>query len=471
MARFKRVLLSMALMLGLVGVVGHASPAAAAEGDILDQLDAVPGLTVISEGSVPAPYRFFILSLTQAVDHRHPSAGTFQQRFTLLHRSADRPMVLHTTGYNVPEFAFRSEPTVLVDGNQISVEQRFFTPSRPEPADWSDLNIWQAATDHHVIVQALKPVYAGKWISTGASKGGMTSVYHRRFYPKDVDGTVAYVAPQDVNNNEDSAYDKFFIKVGTDPACRKALDNVQIEALHRRAEMVAKYSAWAAENQRTFTTVHNADRAFEFMVNGTTWAFWQYHTQAECADVPATTASTDEILAWMDNIYGLDSNTDQGIESFTPYYFQAASQLGYPYPSQPHLKGLQHYRGQDVATSYIPASLHPRFEPLAMLDIDLWVKLLGKQLLFVYGSDDPWGAEPFRLGIGTKDSLSYVAQGANHGANISRLNPTEAATATAAVQRWAGVTAALRAGAGSVTMTHIAGLDDHNLALDRHFNR
>ncbi len=148
-ARFKRVLLSMALMLGLVGVVGQASPAAAAEGDILDQLNSVPGLTVISEGSVPAPYRFFVLSITQAVDHRHPSAGTFQQRFTLLHRGTDRPMVLHTTGYNVPEFAFRSEPTVLVDGNQISVEQRFFTPSRPEPADWSDLNIWQAATDHH----------------------------------------------------------------------------------------------------------------------------------------------------------------------------------------------------------------------------------------------------------------------------------------------------------------------------------
>jgi hypothetical protein len=462
----KRLFLSLTLLVGSIFLVA-APVRAATEPDIVDQLKAIPGLTVISEGAVPAPYRFFMLSITQAVDHRHPSAGTFQQRFTLLHRGTDRPMVLHTTGYNVPEFAFRSEPTVLVDGNQISVEQRFFSPSRPEPANWSDLNIWQAATDHHVIVQALKTIYHGKWISTGASKGGMTSIYHRRFYPNDVNGTIAYVAPQDVNNNEDSAYDKFFTKVGDDPACRAALDSVQIEALHRRAELVGKYAAWATENQRTFTIVHNVDRAFEFMVNGTTWAFWQYHTRAECADVPATTASSDDIMAWMDAIYGLDSNTDQGIEGFIPYYFQAAYQLGYPFVTLPHLKGLQHYRGQDVAQSYIPADLHPRFQPLAMLDIDLWVKLAGRQLLFVYGSDDPWGAEPFRLGIGTKDSLWYVAQGANHGANIARLNPTEKATATAVVQRWAGVTppsAALRSSA-------VAGLDDHNLALDRRFNR
>src|SRR5689334_3507071 len=183
MIRLRRALLSVALMLGLVGAVGVAGPAAAAETDIKARLEAVPGLTVLSEQPVAAPYRFFILSITQPADHLRPSAGTFQQRFTLLHRGTDRPMVLHTTGYNVPEYAFRSEPTRLIDGNQISVEQRFFTPSRPDPADWSKLTIWQAATDHHRIVAALKRIYPQRWISTGASKGGMTSIYHRRFYP------------------------------------------------------------------------------------------------------------------------------------------------------------------------------------------------------------------------------------------------------------------------------------------------
>jgi hypothetical protein len=460
-----------ALMLGLVGAVGVAGPAAAAETDIKDRLEALPGVTVLEEQPVVAPYRFFILSITQPVDHLNPRAGTFQQRFTLLHRGTDRPMVLHTTGYNVPEFAFRSEPTRLIDGNQISVEQRFFTPSRPDPANWEkQLTIWQAATDHHVIVQTLRRIYSKQWISTGASKGGMTSVYHRRFYPDDVNGTVAYVAPQDVINSEDSAYDRFFTKVGT-AQCRAALDGIQVEALKRRAEFDARYQAWATENQRTFTIVGTVDRAFEFMVNGTTWAFWQYSDESECVNVPPVSASSDDIWAWLDAVYGLDSNTDQGIEGFIPYYFQASYQLGYPEISLPHLARLQKYRGQDRAQSYIPRDLVPRFQPFTMLDIDAWVRFAGKRLLFVYGGNDPWGAEPFHLGPGTRDSQWYVAAGANHGANISLLKPDETATATAAVQRWAGVTAPAASLAASGSPVYVPSLDDHNLALDRQFNR
>jgi hypothetical protein len=446
------------------------APASAAVEDIAVQLAKVPGLTVVEERAAPAPYRFFVLRFTQPADHRHPSAGTFEQRMTLLHRGQDRPTVLHTTGYGVPDYVFRSEPTRLIDGNQLSVEQRFFTPSRPAPADWSDLTIWQAATDHHRIVQALKPVYPVNWISTGASKGGMTSVYHRRFYPADVAGTVAYVAPQDVINSEDSAYDRFFSTAGTDPACRAALDDVQIEALKRRTALVGRYQAWATANDRTFGVVGGIDRAFEFMIGGTTWAFWQYGNQSQCAEVPAVTATDEEILAWVDGVFGLDSNTDQGITPYVPYYYQAATQLGYPYVKLRHLAKLQKYRGQDVAKTYVPRELAPRFKPLTMADIDLWVRQSGRQLLFVYGGNDPWGAEPFHLGRGTRDSLTYTAAGANHGANISLLTPAEAATATSVVQRWAGLsTAALRTTGPAAAYNPV--LDDRNPALDRRFSR
>ncbi|MFG2037514.1 hypothetical protein [Dactylosporangium sp. NPDC048998] len=271
-------------------------------------------------------------------------------------------------------------------------------------------------------------------------------------------------------NGEDSAYDRFFTRVGT-PQCRAALDGIQVEALRRRAEFVARYRAWAAENQRTFGIVGGADRAFEFMVNGTTWAFWQYSDESDCAAVPPATASSDDIWAWIDLIFGLDSNTDQGVEPYIPYYFQASYQLGYPDIKLPHLAGLQRYRGQDRAQSYIPRDLVPRFQPLAMLDIDTWVRFSGRRLLFVYGGNDPWGAEPFRLGPGTRDSLWYVAAGANHGANISRLEPAETATATATVRRWAGVPAPTASFGASAAPAYIPSLDDHNLALDRRFNR
>nr|WP_083472871.1 S28 family serine protease [Kibdelosporangium phytohabitans] len=418
------------------------APAASAQEDILTRLKQVPGLTVVSESTAPAGHRFFILSYSQPVDHRRPSAGRFEQRLQLLHKATDRPMVLHTSGYNMRTTAFRSEPTQLVDGNQISVEQRFFTPSRPEPADWRDLNIWQGATDHHRLVEALKPVYAKKWISTGASKGGMTSVYHRRFYPRDVDGVVAYVAPNDVNNNADQAYDKFFSTVGTDPACRKALDDIQHEALKRRSELVPKYEAWAAANGHTFNQVlGNADKAFEMTVLDTVWIFWQYFTQAECAKVPPTTISTDELYNWYQEIADWGFYTDKGLTPFVPYYYQAANQLGWPSLKFKHLRDVANYPASFYsAKSNLPQSLRSvRHEPWPMIDVDLWVRTQSSQMLFVYGGNDPWGAE--RFSPSRRDSYLYTAPGANHGANIAGLVPAERDSATAALRRWANVTA------------------------------
>nr|MDQ3579424.1 aminopeptidase [Actinomycetota bacterium] len=270
--RTRRVLTAGLVAAATMGLAVGAAPAQATPvaagqttGDIADRLKTIPGMKILSESTTPpAGYRFLILTYTQPVDHKQPRGATFEQRFQLLHKDTARPMILHTTGYNMPARAFRSEPTRLVDGNQISVEQRFFSPSRPSPADWDDLTIWQAATDHHRLVEALTPVYAAKWISTGASKGGMTSVYHRRFYPGDVDGVVAYVAPNDRVNPADHAYDRFFTTVGTDAACRTRLEDVQKEALTRRTAMVAKYQTAADAAGWTFTGILGSiDKAYE----------------------------------------------------------------------------------------------------------------------------------------------------------------------------------------------------------------
>lgn len=119
----------------------------------------------------------------------------------------------------------------------MNVEQRFFGKSTPASKNWTKLDLWQAATDHHRIVQAFKALYGGKWVSTGASKGGMTSVYHRRFYPADVDATVAYVAPDDVVNDQDS-YVAFIQHAGTDAQCNEALRVLQRHALYRRSALL-----------------------------------------------------------------------------------------------------------------------------------------------------------------------------------------------------------------------------------------
>jgi PS-10 peptidase S37 len=436
-----------ATMIGLTSALpaqaGPQQQSASVQTDLKDRLEAIPGLTVVSEEPAPAPgFRFFFLTYRQAVDHRHPNGPTFEQRLQLLHRDETRPMVLHTTGYDMPEFAFRSEPTQLVDGNQISVEQRFFTPSRPEPADWSKLNIWQAATDHHEIVKALKTIYKAKWISTGASKGGMTSVYHRRFYPHDVAAVVAYVAPNDADNKQDKAYDQFFAHVGATPACRTSLENLQKEALRRRTNMVALYDQFAAANNLKFDQVlGNTDRAFEMSVLDTEWTFWQYFSEADdCASVPPTTATDQQIFDFIENIVGFEFYSDDAILFYEPYFYQAATQLGWPEPKFAHLKGLLHYPHLYQANSSLPEELRSKHDPRPMADVDRWVRRDAGQMLFVYGSDDPWGAEAFQPSH--HDSYKYIAKGANHGADIAQLDPADRDAATAEVLRWAGLSAA-----------------------------
>jgi hypothetical protein len=92
-------------------------------------------------------------------------------------------------------------------------------------------------------------------------------------------------------------------------------------------------------------------------------------------------------------------------------------------------------------------------------------------MLFVYGQNDPWGAEPFRLGKGSRDSYVFWAPGANHGANIAKLTDDDKAEATAEVLEWAGVApAAVQADPGMAKplTTYNAKLDEgDNQVLDR----
>lgn len=419
-----------------------AAPAVRAEDDVAARLATIPGLRIESSTTINGK-PFFVLRYSQPADHRNPGGERFEQRVTLWHRGFDRPTVLHTTGYGGVGGAFTSEPTRLVDGNQVNVEQRFFNNSTPASKDWSKLNIWQAASDHHRIVQAFKKaLYSGRWVATGASKGGMTSVYHRRFYPNDVDATVAYVAPQDVINRSDSYVD-FIQEAGTDEKCNQALRGLQRNTLYRRHAMLAKLKEYAAANGLTYeSTFGTADRALEAAVLDTPFAFWQYGTQALCPSVPGTAAATDQqLFDFIDQIAGWSFYSDEGTAPYLPYFFQASQQLNWPDVASgtPWLKGLLRYREAGSAPAAVPDEIEPRHEPAAMLDVDLWLRKSGQRMLFVYGENDPWSAEKFEPGAGTRDSHWFTVPNGNHGASIGALPTALRVEATSILQRWMGV--------------------------------
>ncbi|MFH9660807.1 S28 family serine protease [Streptomyces sp. NPDC017248] len=431
-------LLALTVLIGTLGTTAGAATAAEPT-DIKDRLLSIPGMSLVQEKPYPG-YRYFVLEYTQPVDHRHPDRGTFRQRITVLHKDTSRPTVFYTGGYNVSTTPSRREPTQIVDGNQVSLEYRFFTPSRPDPADWSTLDIWQAAADQHRVFQALKGIYSANWLATGGSKGGMTATYYERFYPRDMDGVVAYVAPNDVVNNEDSAYDRFFARVGT-KECRDRLNAVQREALARRGPLEKRYAAYAAEKGYTFDTVGGLDRAYEAVVLDYVWGFWQYSLLKDCDTVPADAATASDEAIWtsVDTISGFSAYTDQGLEPYLPYYYQAGTQLGAPTIHFPHIERRLIRYGYQPPRQYVPRSIPMRFRPAAMRDVDTWVRHHATHMLFVYGQNDPWGSERFRTGAGARDSYVLTAPGMNHGANVAGLVADQRRLATARILDWAGL--------------------------------
>jgi hypothetical protein len=444
MRKLTRVLTALAMFLGLVvAPVATTTVASAAEADIKARLLAIPGVSLIEEKPVSTPgYRFFLLNITQPVDHRHPRGATFQQRISVLHRDIARPTVLFTSGYGLSTNASRSEPTRIIDGNQVSMEYRFFTPSRPEPADWSKLTIWQAASDEHRIYQALKPIFTKNWLATGGSKGGMTATYYERFYPQDMNGTVPYVAPNDVINQDDSAYDQLFATVGPKD-CRERAQALQREVLVRRPAMLVKFHDYLVENELTVTIMGTEDKAFEGAALDFDFTYWQYYGVDHCAQLPvAATISDDDLFMLIDGYNPWNEYTDQGIEPYIPYYFQAGTQLGWPDIAFPWIeRKLRRYPYVPPRT-VVPTSIPMRFQPTAMLDIDTWVRHHARHTLYVYGQNDPWGSERFRVDRGAKDSYVLTVPNGTHGSNVSLLAPADRDLATAKILEWAGVASA-----------------------------
>ncbi len=439
--------------LSSAALTGHGSahaavpvvaPKVASAADVGERVRRLPIVSSVTEAAAPDGYRFFRIQVTQPVDHRRPGGRMFEQRVTLLHSNVVRPMVMYTSGYDVLGVPVRSEPAQIVDGNQLSMEHRFFQPSRPRNPNWPrQLTIWQAATDQHRIIKAFQRIYRQNWLTTGGSKGGMTATYHRRFYPHDVAGSIAYVAPNDVIDRRDR-YQRFIATAGTNPGCRERLVGVQRRILGSdRAWFTARTLRLAEELGVTWRVVGSLPKGLEAAVVDLPFAFWQYSRQSDCPSVPrAASASRTEVWKFVDLVSSPIFYSDPILRFFTPYYYQAAHQLGAPTGYDVRIRNLIRFLGSFDPEAFVPDRLEPiRFDRRAMPDIDQWVRLRSTRMLYVYGENDPWSAEPFRCGATGlhRGCHRFIVEGGNHGASISELPARQKARATRMVLRWAGL--------------------------------
>ncbi|MFN3695514.1 MAG: S28 family serine protease, partial [Ignavibacterium sp.] len=193
------------------------------ESKLFQWLISQPDLTIKKLEPNEMFSEIYEIYIEQPIDHFNPNSPKFKQQFFLSHRDEHLPMVAELDGYAVNNRP--NELSRLLECNQIIVEHRYFGESVPEPFDWKYLDIRQAAADHHRIIQRLKEFYKDKWITTGISKGGSTVIFHKRFYPDDVDATVAYVAPINRSPEDQRVYE--WLKNVSTEECRKKVHGFQ----------------------------------------------------------------------------------------------------------------------------------------------------------------------------------------------------------------------------------------------------
>jgi hypothetical protein len=396
-------------------------------------LGCVPGLRVLGQHSDSEGRVTYQLAFLQPVDHDNPGGATFEQRLTLHHLSGAAPMVMLTTGYELYETI--NELDDYFNTNMLSIEHRFFGTSAVG-SDYRFLDIRQSANDFHRIRAAFASLYPQPWVSTGASKGGMTMVYYRRFFPCDVAGTVPYVAPHS-GREGDPRYNTFLDTVGgmarTD--CRARLENLSRQLLERRDAIRPSLP----HPDAGYDTVGGVDVALEVLALDQIFSFWQYTDPDDptygCASLPSGVIDDLDLIDWGQGAIGAD---DENLKPFTAYYYQAATQLGDPASYSQPFGALLRYPGADGSRRYIDHSVTvPPFDPAPMLDVQQWLQQHGEGFVFVYGELDPWSAGQFDLGQAF-DAMKAIAPGSNHFAGIRDLGIADRALAISKLERWLG---------------------------------
>ncbi len=347
----------------------------------------------------------YVVYFEQPINHNDPSVGTFLQRVFIGNIHPDSATVVVAEGYGAQYAArpsYAEELAKIFNTNNVTVEHRYFFESFPfseyvndqeaafETTDWSYLNGEQAANDIHCVIEALKGIYTGKWISTGISKGGQNTMIHRSYFPDDVNISVPYVGPL-CKSDYDGRHEPFIAEyVGTDEE-REAVFNFQVELLLRKQALMPAFDAYCAEKNLKFHLTH--EEVYDYCILEFSFAFWQWGSPVD--EIPAKTATDEEVFKYMMKICGPDY-----FATWCPtsaFFVQAAKELGYyGYDLKPFRKYRKYFSIKNTKDYqkklFLPQTQEFEFDDYLYHKIDGFLQSTDARILFVYGQFDPWSA-------------------------------------------------------------------------------
>ncbi len=374
----------------------------------------------------------FVFKVKQPIDHSDKSKGFFFQKVYLTHKGFEQPTVMVTEGYNAARLR-TSELTALLQANQIQVEHRFFGASVPKSPNYDYLNLKQATADLHHIKELFGAIYSKKWISTGISKGGATTIFYRYFYPKDVDVSIPYVAPINKSLEEQRIY-TFLDTIGTDE-CRAKIKAFQTRVLQNRTEIL-KLLKFYSKGAGAKYALLSPGKAFEFAVMEYPFSFWQWGSK--CEEIPDEKASIEEITEYLIDVSSPTFFSDGSIEHYNSHYYQSATEMGYYGYETSEFKDLL----KDLPTDKNPQAtfftfdMNKKFDGTLLNDLNAWLEKKGNKFIYIYGANDTWTASAVRPNEKVKSEW-FILKGKHHGnARIKSMTDAEYTRFTSTLEKW-----------------------------------
>ncbi|MCT4615227.1 MAG: peptidase [Marinifilaceae bacterium] len=372
---------------------------------------------------------YYELYFTQKIDHNNPKSKTFEQRVLLGHHNFDKPMVVELQGYEIwTEKA--GELSKILKANQLTIEHRFFKNSMPDSLDWSKLNIKQAAADQHIIIQALKKIYKTKWISTGISKGGQTTIFHRYFYPKDVDISVPYVAPLNLKREDPRIHEH--LNSVADSDSRNRILAFQKLCFQKKEKLMPFFKEYA--NQKQYSFLMGYEKAFDLTVLEYSFAFWQWGNYRP-DDIPTKDEALNKIFKHLVAVSGPSFFDDKSNKPHWAFFHQALTEIGmYDYDITPFKKYLAY--DKNLTFDHVFMGKEKRvFNGENMNKINKWLQTDAYNMLFIYGEYDTWSATSVQLNGNTK-CKKFVNPKGSHATRIRNFKEETQTEIISTLESW-----------------------------------
>ena len=368
----------------------------------------------------------YSMTFRQDLNHDVQGGETFEQRVCILFRGFDRPTIFVTEGYYWDEFKDGADLGINLNANMVHVEHRNYGEScNRDKGQWQYQTIAQASADLHAVYQALKPVFKGKWMSTGTSKSGETSIGYAYCYPLDMNLAAAFCSPFVIGLDDKRFGDYVFNEVGTAEERQWMKTGIR-KGLKDREEGLYKTVCQQMDTEGQRVPVYTE---YVFNLFDTFFQTFQYTPQNDGRLEKLEEMATNDETLVTEVCNAIEDNRD---ETIYPFFVESAKEMGWQDNGYDYFADLlkdTNFNRDDVLSSILKPEdrwLIPTYDSSTYTGIaNNFLMTSTMPLLLFYVHDDPWSAGmPKQVGPNVKLVVNPIGRHSPY-LNDPKLCPAE----------------------------------------------